>query len=185
MCIGAVGHRSTSPNEPIDHGGCQYYAGGGYATDESALLVTVVALNNTYGLVVIVLLLGYGLVELPKQMWMVRCVCAVGVWWVWLYHKTKHIPAVDGARTSSTNPNFLPNSNPDPFPSSRQPHQTQNGNLQGKLRRLRGKAAHEFRALSDASMDMSEAVAHMLKTKAEVRFFFLSCVESWDVFVCV
>lgn len=33
--------------------------------------MTFVALNNTYGLVVIVFLLGYGLVELPKQMWMV------------------------------------------------------------------------------------------------------------------
>jgi len=32
---------------------------------------TIVALSNTYGLVIIIFLLGYGLVELPKQMWMV------------------------------------------------------------------------------------------------------------------
>jgi len=88
--------------------------GGGYVSDEKALLVTAVAATNTYGLVVIIFLLGYGLVELPKVMWM-------------------------------------------------------NGNLQGKLRRLRGRAAHEFRALADASMDMSEGVAHSLKTKAEVE----------------
>jgi hypothetical protein len=49
---------------------------------------------------------------------------------------------------------------------------TQNGNLEGKLRRLRGKAAHEFRALSDAAMDLSEAVAHALKTKAEVWYLY-------------
>ena len=49
--------------------------GGGYARDEKAILVTVVALSNTYGLVFIVFLLGYGLVELPKQMWMVGTLC--------------------------------------------------------------------------------------------------------------
>jgi hypothetical protein len=45
---------------------------GGYATSQDALMVTIVGLSNTYGLVVIVFLLGYGIVELPKQMWMVR-----------------------------------------------------------------------------------------------------------------
>lgn len=43
----------------------------GYPFNEQALLVTLVALSNTYGLVLIVFLLGYGLVELPKQLWMV------------------------------------------------------------------------------------------------------------------
>ena len=94
--------------------GLSILLGGGYVSNEKALLVLVVAANNTYGLVVIIFLLGYGLVELPKQMWM-------------------------------------------------------DGNLQGKLRRLRGRAAHEFRALADASMDMSEGVAHSLKTKEEVE----------------
>jgi hypothetical protein len=41
-------------------------------------VVTIVAFNNTYGLVTIVFLLGYGLVELPKQMWMVSNLRRVG-----------------------------------------------------------------------------------------------------------
>jgi hypothetical protein len=62
------------------------------------------------------------------------------------------------------------NRSPDVFNQTKPKLHKQNGNLQGKLRRLRGKAAHEFRALSDAAMDVSETVAHTLKTKAEVRF---------------
>ena len=147
--------------------------GGGYARDEKAILVTVVALSNTYGLVFIVFLLGYGLVELPKQMWMVRvyiyiymcvcvCVCVCACVYGCMY-------AYDLAIFSGCQYIYIyaciAIAPPTPSPP---PPSTQNGNLQGKLRRLQGKAAHEFRALSDATMDMSEAVAHALKTKGEV-----------------
>jgi hypothetical protein len=37
----------------------------------NVLLVTAVTLSNTQGLVMIIFLLGYGLVELPKLLWLV------------------------------------------------------------------------------------------------------------------
>jgi hypothetical protein len=43
--------------------------GGGYFHSMDALQVTVKALSNTGGLVVIVFLLGYGLVEFPRYLW--------------------------------------------------------------------------------------------------------------------
>lgn len=88
--------------------------GRGYVSDEKALLVTVVTVNNTYGLIAIIFLLGYGLVELPKLLWM-------------------------------------------------------DGNLQGRLRRLQGRAAHAFLAHADAALDMSEAVAHVLATRTALE----------------
>jgi hypothetical protein len=42
------------------------------SNSSSAITVTCIALNNTAGLIFIVLMLGYGLVEWPKDIW-----CAV------------------------------------------------------------------------------------------------------------
>jgi len=43
--------------------------GGGYFDSINALQVTAKALSNTAGLIVIVFLLGYGLVEFPRSLW--------------------------------------------------------------------------------------------------------------------
>lgn len=42
-----------------------------HADSMSVISMTVVALSNTYGLFAIAFLLGFGLMELPKQTWMV------------------------------------------------------------------------------------------------------------------
>jgi hypothetical protein len=44
----------------------------GVVENGTVLVMTAVALSNTYGLLAIAFLLGYGLMELPKQTWMVR-----------------------------------------------------------------------------------------------------------------
>ena len=43
--------------------------GGGYVSDVTAIQVTAKALSNTGGLIVIVFLLGYGLIEFPRSLW--------------------------------------------------------------------------------------------------------------------
>lgn len=79
----------------------------------SAVLLTIVLLSNTIGLIVIMLLLGYGLVSFPQMLW----------------HK---------------------------------------GNLKRQLNIAQQKAASRFKDLGELSLNMSMAVADVMKTKQEV-----------------
>jgi hypothetical protein len=82
-----------------------------------AVLLTIVLLSNTIGLIVIMLLLGYGLVSFPQLLW----------------HK---------------------------------------GNLKRQLNMAQQKAASRFKDLGDVSLNMSMAVADVMKTKQEVSESF-------------
>ena len=78
-----------------------------------AVLLTAVLISNTLGLIILMLLLGYGLIQFPRTLWDL-------------------------------------------------------GNLEVALGQAQNKAATRFRDLGDASLNVSMAVADVMKTQQEV-----------------